>query len=159
MNGFAQFGLQAIAALAILAGIVGCVIPVLPGPILAFFGLLCLLPTANPPSAAALVVFGALTAAVTAFDFIVPAIGAKTFDCSKSGVWGCNIGMVAGLFFGPLGLLLGPFLGAFVGELLARKDVVSAAKGGLGAFLGFLSGVVVKVVACLMMLVYYLTCL
>jgi uncharacterized protein YqgC (DUF456 family) len=63
------------------------------------------------------------------------------------------------VFFFPIGLLLGPFGGAFVGELIARKPIRAAALGGLGAFLGFLSGVCIKVIACIFMLAYYIRCL
>lgn len=159
MNWIAQLGLQTVAGLAIVAGIAGCFIPVIPGPILAYAGLLCLIPTANAPSVAALVTFGVLTIVVTILDYIVPAIGAKKFDCSKSGVWGCNIGIFVGIFLAPLGILFGPFIGAVIGELIARKPLSAALKGGLGAFLGFLSGVFIKVVACAMMFVCFTMCL
>lgn len=142
-----------IGGIAIVAGIAGCFIPVIPGPIVSYCGLLCMAPTAKSPSTTVLVAFGVVTAVVTALDYIVPAIGAKKFNCSKFGVWGCTIGAVVGMFFFPLGLLLGPFLGAFAGELLAKKPVGAAALGGLGALLGVLSGVVIKIVACLGMAV------
>ena len=142
-----------IGGLAIVAGIVGCFIPVIPGPIVAYCGLLCMTATDKSPSTAALVAFGVVTAVVTALDYIVPAIGAKKFNCSKLGVWGCTIGAIVGIFFFPLGLLLGPFLGAFIGELLAKKTVGAAALGGLGALLGVLSGVVIKLIACIGMAV------
>ena len=142
-----------VGGFAIAAGIAGCFIPVIPGPVVAFCGLLCMAPTCKSPSMAALVAFGVATAVVTALDYVVPAIGAKKFNCSRLGVWGCTIGAVVGVFFFPLGLLLGPFLGAVVGELLAKKSVGAAALGGLGALLGVLSGVVIKLVACIGMAV------
>ena len=61
------------------------------------------------------------------------------------------LSILAGLFFVPVGILLGPFLGAFLGELIARKPVGAALKGGFGAFLGFLSGVFLKILACIAM--------
>ena len=124
-----------IGGIAIVAGIAGCFIPVIPGPIVSYCGLLCMAPTAKSPSTTVLVAFGVVTAVVTALDYIVPAIGAKKFNCSKLGVWGCTIGAVVGMFFFPLGLLLGPFLGAVAGELLAKKPVGAAALGGLGALI------------------------
>lgn len=148
-----------LSVLLIVAGIIGCFIPIIPGPIVAFCGLLCMIPTSHSPSLIALVIFGGITLVVTALDYVVPALGAKRFNCSKFGTWGCAIGTLLGVFFFPVGLLLGPFCGAFVGELIARKPVRAAAFGGLGAFLGFLSGVCIKVVACVIMLVCYIRCL
>ena len=148
-----------LAALAIVAGIVGCFVPIIPGPIVAYSGLLCMIPTSKSPSVAMLVLFGVITAVVTVLDYVVPAMGAKKFKCSKWGIWGCTIGTFIGIFYFPIGLLLGPFLGAVVGELIARKTLVKAAKGGLGALLGFLAGVFIKVVACILMLTCYILCL
>ena len=145
-----------LAALAIVAGIIGCFVPIIPGPIGAYSGLLCMIPTSKSPSVTMFVVFGVLTALATVLDSVVPAIGAKKFKCSKWGIWGCTIGTIIGIFFFPVGLLLGPFLGAVAGELIARKPLAMAAKGGLGAFLGFLAGVFIKVVACLLMLTCYI---
>ena len=148
-----------LGVLAILAGIAGCFVPIIPGPIVAYSGLLCMIPTSKPPSAAMLVLLGVITAVVTVLDYVVPAMGAKKFKCSKWGIWGCTIGTFIGIFYFPIGLILGPFLGAVAGELIAKKPLAMAAKGGLGAFLGFLAGVFLKVVACLLMLTCYIMCL
>jgi len=148
-----------LGALAILAGIAGCFVPIIPGPIVAYCGLLCMMPTSKSPSAAMLVLLGVITAVVTVLDYVVPAMGAKKFKCSKWGIWGCTIGTFIGIFYFPIGLILGPFLGAVAGELIAKKPLAMAAKGGLGAFLGFLAGVFLKVVACLLMLTCYIMCL
>ena len=67
----------------VAVGIVGCVIPVVPGPILSYCGLLCLLGTSHSPTVAALVAFGVVTAVATVLDYVVPAFGAKKFNCSK----------------------------------------------------------------------------
>lgn len=139
----------------LIAGIVGCVIPVIPGPFVAYLGLLALIPASSAPSTAALVFFGLLTAVVTVLDYVVPALGAKRFNCSRWGTIGCLLGTLIGVFFLPVGLLF-PFVGAFLGELIARKPVRAAALGALGAFLGFLSGVLIKAIACLAMLTYCL---
>ena len=154
-----SIALIALSGLLLACGAVACVIPVLPGPLVSFCGLLCLIPTSCKPSVFTLVVFGLVTAVATALDYIVPALGAKKFNCSKWGTWGCVIGTLFGVFFFPIGLLLGPFLGAFVGELIAGRKALEAAKGGLGAFLGFLSGVVIKLIACIAMIVCYIRCL
>jgi len=135
-------------------GIVGCLIPVVPGPLLSYCGVLCLLLTDAPPSTATLVAFGAGTIVVSILDYVIPMAGAKRFNCSKIGAWGAAIGTIAGLFFFPIGLILGPFLGAFVVELMVKKSVAAAALGGIGALLGFLASVFIKVVLCCGMLAY-----
>ena len=140
--------LSILAGLLLLIGFVGCVVPVLPGPIIGYCGLLALIPTEKCPSMPVLVTMGLLVAAVTIADYVVPAIGAKKFNCSRWGTIGCFVGTIVGLFFVPVGILLGPFLGAFLGELIAMKPIGAALKGGLGAFLGFLSGVFLKILAC-----------
>ena len=154
-----SIALIVLSGLLLTCGAVACVIPVLPGPLMSFCGLLCLIPTMCKPSVFTLVVFGLVTAVATALDYIVPALGAKKFKCSKWGTWGCVIGTLLGVFFFPIGLLLGPFLGAFVGELIAGRKALEAAKGGLGAFLGFLFGVGIKLIACIAMIVCYICCL
>lgn len=143
----------------IMMGLVGCFIPIIPGPIVAFCGLLCIISTSHAPTLATLVILGFFTLVVTVLDYVVPAWGAKRFNCSKLGTWGCVIGTFLGLLFVPFGLLLGPFCGAFIGELIARKPIKAAVLGGVGAFLGFLSGVLIKVIACVIMLVCYIRCL
>lgn len=144
-----------ISGLLVTLGVIGCVMPVIPGPVLSFAGLLCLLATDRPPSMTALVVMGGLTAVATVLDYVVPAMGARKFRCSAWGVWGCVVGTAIGLFFFPLGLLLGPFLGALVGELIAGKALAQAVRGGVGAFLGFVAGTLIKLAVCIGMLVWY----
>lgn len=139
----------------VAAGMVGCVVPVVPGPILSYCGILCLLGTSHAPTVAALVAFGVLTVVASVLDYVVPALGAKKFNCSKLGIVGCAIGTVIGIAFFPLGLLLGPFLGAVVGELIAGKSVGKSVWGGVGAFIGFLAGTFLKLVACSIMAIYY----
>lgn len=151
--------LLVLSGVLVACGAVACVIPVLPGPIVSFCGLLCLIPTMRSPSATTLAVFGIVTAVATALDYVVPMLGARRLQCSKWGTWGCVVGTFAGTFFFPVGLLLGPFLGAFLGELIAGRKALQAAKGGWGALLGFLAGAVVKLAACVAMIVCFVRCL
>ena len=137
-----------------ILGIIGCLIPVVPGPLLSYCGVLCLLLTDAQPSMTTLVAFGAATIVVSILDYVIPMVGAKRFNCSKFGTWGAAIGTIVGLFFFPLGLILGPFLGAFIVELLVKKSVPAAALGGLGALLGFLASVFIKILLCAGMLAY-----
>ena len=147
--------LLSVAIVLMVAGLVGCVIPIVPGPAFAYCGLLCMIPTSKAPSTLAIAAFGVAALVVTVLDYVVPALGAKRFKCSKYGTWGCAIGTFIGMFFFPLGILLGPFCGAVVGELLARKRAAEAIWGGFGAFLGFLSGVLMKIVFCAATIFFY----
>ena len=140
--------------LLVVIGLIGCFLPVIPGPFVAYCGVLCMLLTPHAPSVATLVLFGVVVIGVTILDYVVPAVGAKKFNCSRFGTWGCVLGTVVGVFFFPIGLIAGPFLGAFVGELLARKHIGAAAMGGMGALLGFLTSVVIKVSACVAILLW-----
>lgn len=138
-------------------GLVGCFVPVLPGPTIAYASLFVpwLMNGPNAPSVRLLALTGVLTAVVTILDYIVPALGAKKFNCSRWGTAGCFIGTFVGIFFLPLGVLAGPFLGALVGELIAGKCVSAAMRGALGALLGYVFGLVLKVVTCLFLAYCY----
>lgn len=150
-----DIALQIAGGLLLVVGIIGCVVPVVPGPVLAFGALLCLLPTEHHPGIVALVVFGGIALLATVLDSVVPAIGAKKFQCSKLGVFGCVVGTIVGVFFFPMGLLLGPFLGAVAGELLSGKSAGKSIWGGFGAFLGFLVGTLLKIAACVATAIFF----
>ena len=151
-----ETALTIIAGFLLAAGIVGCLVPVVPGPLMSFCGLLCLIPTARCPSAWAFAVFGTVTLVVTVLDYLIPAMAARSFKSSKWGVAGCVLGTILGaVFFFPTGLVAGPFIGAVAGEMLACRDLPSALKSGLGAFLGFALGVSFKLAACLAMAVFF----
>ena len=142
------------AAIFLILGLVGCFISILPGPILSYLALLCLIPTDNCLSAVELSVLGVLTVIVTVADFIIPVIGAKKFNCSSYGTWGCALGTIVGALFFPVGIMVGPFLGAFIGELMARREVSAALRGGFGAFLGFLAGTLLKLCFCIYLIIH-----
>lgn len=142
--------LAILGAICLLIGTVGCVVPVLPGVILAWAGLLsayfsyyCTIPTAL------LVATGITTAIVSVLDNIIPIYLTKKTGGSKAGMWGSTIGLIAGIFVGPWGIVLGPFVGALVGELIHdNRDTKRAFKSASGAFLGFLLGTGLKLVLC-----------
>ncbi len=140
-----------IATAMIVVGLIGTVLPALPGLPLMFGGMLVAAWTDGfnnvPPWV--LVLLGLLTLLSLAIDFWATALGAKRVGASRSAIIGAMLGTLAGLFFGPLGLLLGPFAGALVGELLHRRSldralIGDAAKIGLGTWIGILFGVVLK---------------
>jgi len=141
----------------IISGIMGCILPVIPGPPLSYIGLLFLHFTERYQfSSRFLIIWAAITIVVYALDYLIPAWGTKKFGGSKRGVWGSIIGLVIGLFFfPPFGIIIGPFLGAVIGELTAGKDSGVALKSGFGSFIGFLAGTLLKLITSGMMTWYF----
>lgn len=141
----------------IISGILGCVLPLLPGPPLSYIGLLLLHFTQDYQfSNKFLIIWGLITGVVYALDFIIPAWGTKKFGGSKRGVWGSIIGLVIGMFFfPPFGIIIGPFAGAVIGELTSGKESGAALKSGFGSFLGFLTGTILKLIVSGMLTWYF----
>lgn len=131
-----------------LVGILGSFLPVLPGPPISWVGLLLLYSTSaitmnwtflGITLTIALIVFG--------LDYVIPAIGTKKFGGTKAGVIGTTVGLLVALIFpilGPFGIIIWPFVGALVGELLNKADKKTATKAAFGSFLGFLTGTFLK---------------
>jgi uncharacterized protein len=133
----------------IIGGILGSVLPVLPGPPLSYAGLLLLHFTEKYHfSSRFLIIWAIIAAGVFALDYFIPVFGTKKFGGSKRGVWGSMIGLVIGIFFfPPFGIIIGPFLGAVIGELSTGVDSGAAFKSGFGSFVGFLVGTLIKLIA------------
>jgi uncharacterized protein YqgC (DUF456 family) len=142
-------------------GIIGCLMPVLPGPTVSYAGLLLLqLTSRHPFSTRFLVIYGILIIFVFVIDYIIPVYGTKKLQGSRYGIWGSAIGLIIGImFFSPLGIIIGPLLGAFLGELLAGKDSKRAMKSSLGSLIGFLAGTAIKLVLSVTMAYYYVVSL
>ncbi|MDY0103579.1 MAG: DUF456 domain-containing protein [Lentimicrobium sp.] len=136
-----------------IAGIVGCIIPLIPGPPLSYAALLIIHFTLDEPyTSRFLILWLILTIVVTLLDYYVPIWGTKKFGGSKSGMWGSTIGLIIGIcVFPPFGIIAGPFIGAVAGELLAGKDMSNAMRSGLGSFLGFIAGTIMKLTISLIM--------
>ncbi len=149
-----------IGSLCLLTGLVGCILPVLPGVPVAYAALWLLQATHKVQfSWRFLIVWGVVTIIVQVLDAVVPVWGTKVMGGSKSGVWGSTLGLVAGLFFGPWGIVLGPFIGAVAGEVLAHAteknmSIGKAIKAGAGSFVGLMTGTVMKLV-CVGLMAYY----
>jgi uncharacterized protein YqgC (DUF456 family) len=143
-----DIALAILAALLILVGLAGSILPVLPGPPLCWVGLLVLHFSAYAEfSVTFLSVMFGLMVVITVLDYFIPIWGTKRFGGTKAGVRGSIVGLVVGLFFGPLGIILGPFLGALVGELIVNQsDMNKALKSAAGSFVGFLLGTGIKLV-------------
>lgn len=140
-----------------LTGIAGCILPVIPGPPLSWAGLLLLHWTRFAQfSATFLLIMACLAIAVTVLDYVIPVWGTKKFGGSKAGMWGATIGIFAGIFFfPPVGIIIGPFIGAVLGEIIAGKESGSALKAGLGSFVGFLLSTGLKLGVSLTMAYYF----
>ena len=131
----------------ILLGIVGCVLPILPGPPIAYIGLVFVQLTSSSPFSSNFMILWALIAiGVTALDYIIPIWGTKKFGGSKYGTWGAMIGLILGLFVPPIGIIIGPFIGALVGELIYGRKSNEALRSGYGALIGFLLGTGLKLI-------------
>ncbi|MGE0090502.1 MAG: DUF456 domain-containing protein [Bacteroidales bacterium] len=152
-----DYFLLVLSILLIITGLLGCVLPVLPGPPFSFLGLLLLHFTKFADFTVTLLIATAVLAIiVTVLDYIVPIWGTKKFGGSKAGQWGATIGMIIGmLFLGPLGLILGPLVGAIIGELIKGTESRQALSASFGAFIGFLLGVGLKLAASLYMTYHY----
>lgn len=140
-----------IAAALIVIGLVGTVLPALPGLPLVFGGMLLAAWAGGFQQVGVpmLVLLGILTIISVVVDFWATALGAKRVGASKKAIVGAMLGTLGGLAFGPIGLLLGPFAGALGGELLHRRslgrtDIGDAAKIGFGTWMGILCGIVLK---------------
>ena len=140
-----------------IIGIIGCLVPVLPGPPINFLGLLFLhLSKFGQFTTPTLIILGSVAVIVTVLDYIVPVWGTKKFGGSKYGTKGAVVGLIVGFFLGPLGIILGPLIGAFVGEMIFKDDMSYAFKAGFGSLLGFLTSIGLKLAASLVMTFYFI---
>jgi uncharacterized protein YqgC (DUF456 family) len=152
-----DYFLLSLAILLMIIGIIGCLIPVLPGPPLSYLGILILHFTKYADfSKNLLLILGGVAIIVTILDYFVPVWGTKKFGGSKYGVRGATIGLIVGLFFGPPGIILGPFLGAIIGEMIFKDDFKYALKAGFGSLLGFLTGIGLKLAASFTITFYFI---
>jgi uncharacterized protein len=135
-----------LAALLVLAGLAGLVLPGLPGSPLIFAGLFIAAwaEDFSYVGVGTLIVLGVLALLTYVVDFWATMFGAKRFGASKRAVIGAVIGSIAGLFLGLPGVIFGPFIGAVIGELSARRGLHDAARAGIGATIGLAIGVAVK---------------
>ncbi|MFP4488647.1 MAG: DUF456 domain-containing protein [Bacteroidales bacterium] len=153
----ADYLLLALAIAVMIIGIIGCLVPVLPGPPLSFTGLLILHFTRFAEfSVNILIILGSASVLVAVFDYIVPIWGTKKFGGTKNGIRGATIGLVVGLFFGPAGIIFGPFIGAVLGELLYKSDFYYAIRAGTGSLIGFMAGIGLKLATSLIITFYFI---
>ncbi|PKV48198.1 hypothetical protein ATE84_0190 [Aquimarina sp. MAR_2010_214] len=141
-----------------LLGLVGSFLPVLPGPFTSWIGLLIIHFTdAIPQNWTFLGITLGISIVVWVLDYIVPALGTKRFGGTKYGMIGSSVGLIIGiLFMGPLGIIIGPFAGAFIGELIRDSSESSKAlKAAFGSFIGFLAGTFLKFIVSVGFLIFF----
>ncbi len=153
--------LYVIAALLMVIGFLGVVLPALPGLPLVFVGMLLAAWVGDfvTISATSTIVLGVLALLAQLIDFIAGILGAQRVGASRSGLIGAAIGTVIGIFFGLPGLLLGPFLGAVVGEVAHGRAIGLASKVGVGTWIGMIVGAVAKLAIGGLMLGWFVTAL
>ena len=147
-----------LAAILIVVGIIGTVLPALPGVPLVFVGMLLAAWADGFQHVGlwTLIGLGVLTIIAVAVDFLAGLAGAKRVGASRLAILGTVAGTIAGLFFGLPGLFLGPFLGAIGGELLHSRDLDHASRVGIGTWTGMIVGMLFKLVLVFAMLGLFL---
>ncbi len=130
----------------ILVGLIGTFLPVMPGALLVFLGLVAgaWADDFTRVGWMTLAILAILTILVYVVDFLASAFGARRLGASRWGVIGAVVGALAGLFLGFVGVVVGPFVGALIGELLARRGLAEASRAGAGAWLGLVLSVAAR---------------
>ena len=146
--------LTIIAAFIMVLGIIGSFLPILPGPLTSWVGLLIVHFTdVIPMDKSFLIITLAIAILIWLLDYIIPAIGTKRFGGTKYGMIGTSIGLIVGLLAPiPGGIIIGPFFGALIGELINKNDTKTATKAAFGSFIGFLTSTFIKFVVAIIYL-------
>ena len=147
-----------VALLLMILGIIGSFLPVLPGPLTSWAGLLVLHFTEGVQLSNAFLI-GTLIVAIFIYvlDYIIPALGTKRFGGSKAGMIGTTLGLVIGLLSPiPFGIIIGPFVGALIGEMIHRNDMQKALKAAFGSFLGFIASTFLKFIVAIIFLGFFI---
>jgi uncharacterized protein YqgC (DUF456 family) len=150
--------LWVIAVLLVIVGVIGVVLPALPGTVLIMAGLV-LAAWADGFSRVGvwtLAVIGIIGAASYLVDLVAAPIGAKKLGASPRAMIGAGVGTILGLFFGLPGIIVGPFIGAVIGELTVNRNLANAGRAGVAAWIGFAIGTAVKVGMAFLMLAIFL---
>ena len=148
-----------VSLLFVIVGVVGSVLPALPGPPLCWLGLLILYTTPGMEwNYWLLGITFVVTLLIAVLDYVIPAQGTKRFGGSKYGIWGTNIGLIVGIFAPiPFGFFIGPFVGAFIGEMIYNsQDSQRALKAATGSFIGFIASSFMKFVYAMILFGIYI---
>lgn len=144
--------------LVVVAGLVGTVVPALPGAPLVFAGLFlgAWIEGFEVVGWGTLGLLAVLALVAWIVDFVASAAGARYLGATSRAFWGATIGAIVGIFFGIAGMLLGPFFGAVIGELSGGSDLVRSGRAGLGAWLGLVVATALKLAICFLMIGLFL---
>ncbi|MFW5744625.1 MAG: DUF456 domain-containing protein [Spirochaetota bacterium] len=143
-----SIGMVVVGTVLLAVGVIGCIVPALPGPVIAFVSLILI---AIPGSWAlipvwALVALGVAAVATAVLDNVLPAMSSKKAGASNAGIWGSVIGMIAGTFFSPVGTIIGAFVGALAGEVIFNRKNKEPLKAAAGVFRGTVLAIMIKLV-------------
>jgi uncharacterized protein len=143
----------------IVVGVIGTFLPVLPGAALVFGGMLLAawIDDFQRIGWITLIILGVLTMLVFIIDVVAAFLGAKRVNASRLALVGAAVGTIIGLFFGIVGILIAPFIGAVIGELVARGRLEPAARVGFGTWLGMAVGALAKMAVVLAMIGVFVT--
>jgi len=162
-----EYLLVILGSICVIAGMIGSVLPVLPGPPLGYLGILLLHWTRfGRFSVGILIIWAVIVVTVTVFDAVVPVWGTRKFGGTRAGVRGSAIGLIIGVVllpmmgivlgpFGLFGILGAPFIGALIGEMYAGRDPKKAVRAAVGSFIGFLAGTFMKIAVSAILAVYF----
>ena len=143
-----------------IVGILGAVLPILPGTIISFVGMFCAYLTSDSEiTSGQMWLWGVISAIIILLDYILPGYFSKVFGGTKAGITGATIGVIVGLFMGPIGIIAGPFIGAVAGEMMSqqKQPLDKALVVGFGSLLSFSVGSGMKLIAGGFMM-YYIWC-
>ncbi len=148
-----------IAALLMILGIIGSFLPILPGPLTSWVGLLVFhLTDVVPMNWTFLIITFIIALAIWILDYIIPAMGTKRYGGSRAGMIGTTIGLLVGLFSPiPGGIIIGPFFGALIGELIYKSDFDKAIKAAFGSFIGFVASTFLKFVVAVIFFGFFIS--
>lgn len=150
-------GALIIAIILFIVGLLGTVLPILPGAILIYAGMLIygFMTGFATLDFTFFLIQGLVFAFIFVVDYWATAAGTRRFGGSKQAGWGAAIGMIVGIFFGPLGIVIGPFLGAVGAELLRKTELSLAIRVGFGTLVGLLGGTIIKLGVEILMIIYF----
>ena len=150
--------LISVAAIVMLLGVIGSVLPILPGPLTSWLGLLILSYSQQAAlSSSTLTLTFCVALAIFLLDYIIPAIGTKRYGGSRYGMLGTTLGLIIGLLSHlPFGILIGPFIGALIGELLYQNNTQHALRAAYGSLVGFLASTFIKFMVSLCYIIVFI---
>lgn len=147
-----------VALLLMILGIIGSFLPVLPGPLTSWAGLLVLHFTEGVELSHTFLVSTLIVAIfIYILDYIIPALGTKQFGGSRAGMIGTTLGLLVGILSPiPFSIIIGPFVGALIGEMIHRNDFDKALKAAFGSFLGFIASTFLKFIVAIIYLGFFI---